>query len=165
MKFHGKKFSFAVVRKKLPNGRYADVDVIEHPGAVVMVPFLSRGTIIFLQQYRPVLGRYLWELPAGTLDKNEQPLACARRELIEETDHKAGVFTRLGKIYPVPGYSTEVIHVFKAEKLTPQAGTKDTDEMIRIKPMTRSEVRKLFRAGRISDAKTIAALSLCGWLS
>ena len=165
MKFHGKKFSFAVVRKKLPNGRYADVDVIEHPGAVVMVPFLSRGTIIFLQQYRPVLGRYLWELPAGTLDKNEQPLACARRELIEETDHKAGVFTRLGKIYPVPGYSTEVIHVFKAEKLTPQAGTKDTDEMIRIKPMTRSEVRKLFRAGRINDAKTIAALSLCGWLS
>ena len=165
MKFQGKKISFAVIKKKLPNGRYADVDVIEHPGAVAIVPFLSRDTIIFLHQYRPVLGRYLLELPAGTLDKDEQPLACARRELIEETNHKGSVFTRLGKIYPVPGYSTEVIHIFKAEKLTPQAGTKDTDEIIRTKPMTRSEVRKLFRAGRINDAKTIAALSLCGWLS
>ncbi|HBO97650.1 MAG TPA: hypothetical protein DE315_04610 [Candidatus Omnitrophica bacterium] len=165
MKFQGKKFSFAVVKKKLPNGRTADVDVIEHPGAVTIVPFLSRDRIILLYQYRPVLGRYLWELPAGTLDKNERPLACARRELIEETGHKAGVFTRLGKIYPVPGYSTEVIHIFKAEKLTPQAGTKDADEIIRTKPVTRPEVRKLFRAGRISDAKTIAALSLCGWLS
>jgi len=165
MKFQGKKFSFAVVKKKLPNGRTADVDVIEHPGAVVIVAFLSRDTIIFLHQYRPVLGRYLWELPAGTLEKDEQPLACARRELIEETDHKGHVFTRLGKIYPVPGYSTEVIHIFKAQKLTAQTGTKDMDEIIRPKPLRKSQVKKLFRAGRITDAKTIAALSLCGWLS
>ena len=165
MNFQGKKFSFAVVKKKLPNGRYVDVDVIEHPGAVVIVPLLSRDTVIFIHQYRPVLGRYLLELPAGTLDKDEQPLACARRELIEETDHRGSVFTRLGKVYPVPGYSTEVIHIFKAEKLTPQAGTKDLDEIIRTKPLRRSEVRKFFRAGRITDAKTIAALTLCGWLS
>ncbi|MBI5023637.1 MAG: NUDIX hydrolase [Candidatus Omnitrophica bacterium] len=165
MKFQGKKFSFAVVKKKLPNGRYADVDVIEHPGAVVIVPFLSRDTVILLHQYRPVLGRYLLELPAGTLERDEQPLACARRELIEETDHKGSVFTRLGKIYPVPGYSTEVIHIFKAEKLTPQTGTKDMDEIIRTKPLRKSAVRKLFRCGGITDAKTIAALSLCGWLS
>ncbi len=165
MKFQGKKFSFAVVKKKLPNGRTAEVDVIEHPGAVVIVPFLSRDAIIFLHQYRPVLGRYLLELPAGTLDKNEQPLACARRELIEETDHTARVFTRLGRIYPVPGYSTEVIHIFKAQKLTPQAGTKDADEVIRTKLLRRSEVNKFFRAGRITDAKTIAALGFCGWLS
>ncbi len=165
MKFHGKKFSFAVVKKKLPNGRTVDVDVIEHPGAVVIVPFLSRDTIIFLHQYRPVLGRYLLELPAGTLDKNEQPLACAQRELIEETDHKGRVFTRLGKIYPVPGYSTEIIHIFKAEKLIPQTGVKDTDEVIRTKLLRKSEARKLFRSGRMTDAKTIAGLSLCGWLS
>lgn len=165
MKFQGKKFSFAVVQKKLPNGRTAEMDVIEHPGAVVIVPFFSRDVIIFLHQYRPVLGRYLLELPAGTLDKNERPLACARRELIEETDHAARVFTRLGRIYPVPGYSTEVIHIFKAQKLTPQAGIKDTDEVIRTKLLRRSEVKKLFRAGRITDAKTIAALSFCGWLS
>lgn len=165
MKFQGKKFSFAVVQKKLPNGRTAEVDVIEHPGAVVIVPFFSRDVIIFLHQYRPVLGRYLLELPAGTLDKNERLLACARRELIEETDHTARVFTRLGKIYPVPGYSTEVIHIFKAQKLTPQAGIKDADEVIRTKFLRRFEVNKLFRAGRITDAKTIAALSFCGWLS
>ncbi len=165
MKFQGKKFSFSVVKKKLPNGCTADVDVIEHPGAVLIVPFLTKDTIIFLHQYRPVLGRYLWELPAGTLDQNERPLACARRELIEETDHRGNVFTRLGKIYPVPGYSTEVIHIFKAQKLTAQMGTKDTDEIIRTKSLRKSEVRKLFRAGRITDAKTIAALSLCGWLS
>ncbi len=165
MKFQGKKFSFAVVKKKLPNGRTADVDVIEHPGAVLIVPFLTKDTIIFLHQYRPVLGRYLWELPAGTLERDEQPLACARRELIEETDHRGSVFTRLGKIYPVPGYSTEVILSFKAEKLTPHTGVQDTDEIIRTKHLRRSEVRKLFRGGGITDAKTIAALSLCGWLS
>ena len=165
MKFQGKKFSFAVVKKKLPGGRYAEVDVIEHPGAVLIVPFLTKDTIIFLHQYRPVIGRYLLELPAGTIDKNERPLGCARRELIEETDYRAGVFTRLGKIYPVPGYSTEVIHIFKAETLTRQKGIKDSDEVIRTKILHNSEVNKLFRAGRITDAKTLCALSLCGWLS
>ena len=165
MKFQGKKLSFAIVKKKLPNGRYAGVDVVEHPGAVVSGPFFSRDSIIFLHQYRPVLGRYLLGLPAGTLDKNERPIACARRELIEETDRKAGAFTRLGKIYPAPGCSTEVIRIFKAEKLIPKTGIKDADEVIRIKPLRKSAVKKLLRAGRITDAKTIAALSLCGWLS
>lgn len=165
MRFQGKKFSFAVVKKKLPGGRYAEVDVIEHPGAVLIVPFLTKDAIVFLHQYRPVLGRYLLELPAGTLDKNEQPPDCARRELIEETDYRAGALTLLGKIYPVPGYSTEVIHIFKAEKLTRQKGIKDSDEVIQTKILHKSEVNKLFRTGRIPDAKTICALSLCGWLS
>lgn len=164
MKFKGKKFSFAVVKKKLPGGRYADVDVIEHPGAVLIIPFLTKDTIIFLHQYRPVLGRYLLELPAGTLNKNESPLKCAQRELIEETDHKGSVFIRLGAVYPVPGYSTEIIYIFQAEKLTLQKGVKDFDEVIQTKVLRKPEVKKLFKAGRIKDAKTIVALAFCGWL-
>lgn len=164
MKFRGKKFSFEVAQKRLPDGRWVRVDLIEHPGAVVIVPFLNPDTIIFLRQYRPVLGRYLLELPAGTLNKHERPLACARRELIEETDHQGRLFSRLGEIYPVPGYSTEIIHIFKAENLTPQKGCKDEDELIRTRPLKKPDVKKLFHAGRIKDAKTIAALSFCGWL-
>ncbi len=160
MRLKGKKISFAVVRKKLPGGRTVNVDVVEHPGAVLIIPFLSRDKIIFLHQYRPVLGKYLLELPAGTLGKRERPLDCARRELVEETDHRAGRCVRLGKIYPVPGYSTEVIYIYKAEKLVRQKGTKDTDEVIRTRILGRSEVKKLLRSGRITDAKTLAALVL-----
>ncbi len=161
----GSKFNFAVVRKLLPNGSSIDVDVVEHPGAVLILPFLTRDQLIFLHQYRPVLGRFLLELPAGTLNARERPLVCAHRELIEETDYTAGRLTRLGKIYPVPGYSTEIIHIFKAQRLIKKRGVKDPDEIIEIKILNKLEVQDLVRTGRIMDAKTLAALGLCGWLS
>lgn len=164
MKVRGKKFSFAVVRKTLPNGLRVEVDRIEHPGAVLIIPFLTKDKVVFLDQYRPVLGRYLLELPAGTLDKNERPLLCARRELIEETNYKAGRLQRLGRIYPVPGYSTEIIYIYKAEGLTQEKGTRDKDEIIRPKILTKMEAKKIFQKGRIHDAKTICGLVLCGWL-
>lgn len=161
----GSKFSFAVVRKLLPNGSSVDCDVVEHPGAVLILPFLTRDQLIFLYQYRPVLGRFLLELPAGTLNACERPLACAHRELIEETDYAAGQLTRLGQIYPVPGYSTEIIHIFKAQRLVKKQGVKDPDETIEAKVLNKSQVQNLVRTGRIMDAKTLAALGLCGWLS
>ena len=140
------------------------VELIEHPGAALMVPFLTKEKMIFLRQYRAVLEKYLYELPAGTLENKEKALTCAKRELIEETGYAAKKMTKLGRIYPVPGYSTEVIYIYKAEGLTAQSGLKDIDEIIQVRIFTRQEVQNLFHRKKIIDAKTICALAFCGWI-
>lgn len=165
MRVKGKKFDFTVVTKRLPTGLKIEMDLVEHPGAVLVIPFLSQDRIVFLRQYRAAVGKYLWELPAGTLERKESIRQCAKRELMEETRFETGRLTSVGKIHPVPGYSTEVIHIFKAEELKKgKGGTGDADEVIRVQIFTRTHVRKIFREGRITDAKTICALALCGWI-
>ena len=162
--FRGKAIALTKQRRRLPNGRLANIEIIEHPGAVLIVPFLSKNEIVFLHQYRPVIKSYLYELPAGTLNKNETPWACAHRELVEETGYRAKRLTRVGRIYPVPGYSTELITVFKAEHLIPDSAQKDFEEIILTKVFKKSEIKKLFNQGKIIDAKTICGFVFCGWL-
>lgn len=164
-KIKGKKVTFSVVKRRLPTGRTATIDLVEHPGAGLIVPFLSPDKIIFLYQYRAVLDEYLYELPAGTLEKDEPVLACVKRELMEETGYAGRRFVRLGKIYPVPGYSNEVIYIYKAEGLIPAQAEKDRDEVIQPKVFNRSHVKALFKKGKIVDAKTICGLVMVGWLS
>ena len=164
MKVKGKKYTFLVREAKLPDGRTTRVEMIEHPGAALIIPFITSRKIIMLRQYRAVLGSYLYELPAGTLEKGEKPLSCAQRELAEETGYGAKKLTQLGKIIPVPGYSDEVIHIFKAEGLARQDAVKDVDEIIQTFLMSRQEVLSHFRKGKIVDGKTICALAFCGWL-
>ncbi len=164
MRFKGKKFTFAVVRRTLPTGLRVDIDLVEHPGAVLIVPFLNKDEIVFLRQYRAALRKYLIELPAGTLNPKERPVVCARRELIEETNFKARRVRKIGKIHPVPGYSTEVIHIYKAEGLCHQQGIKDADELISLRVLTKPQVKDLFGRGKITDAKTIAGLAMVGWI-
>jgi len=164
MKIRMKKFTVGIQKKKLPNGFEAEMDVIEHPGAALIVPFLTKTKIILLRQYRAVLGKYLLELPAGTLDNKERPLACAKRELMEETNYSARRWKKLGKIYPVPGYATEVIYLYKAEDLSPVIVEGDADEVIHPVIYSRTEIQCLFKKGKIEDAKTISALALCGLL-
>ncbi len=164
MKVKGKKYTFLVREAKLPDGRTTRVEMIEHPGAALIIPFITSRKIIMLRQYRAVLGSYLYELPAGTLEKGEKPLSCAQRELAEETGYGAKKLTRLGKIIPVPGYSDEVIHIFKAEGLTRQDAVKDVDEIIQTFLMSRQEVLNQFRKGKVVDGKTICALAFCRWL-
>jgi len=142
----------------------ATYEVIKHPGAALVVPFLSANRIIMLRQLRPVINSYIYELPAGTLGRNEPPLACARREIVEETGYSAGRFTFLGAIYPVPGYSTEKIFIYKARALKKRERIAEKDEVIEAGVFTRAEIKRLFRAGKIVDAKTIAALAMCRWL-
>ena len=159
-----KKFVYREIVKHLPNGKRTRLQLIEHPGAVLIVPLLSKDKILMLRQYRPAIGQYLLEFPAGTLERGERVAMCARRELIEETGFRAGTLKRLGKIYPVPGYSTEIITIFRAEKLTPAYAPGDADEIIQPRVMTRAQVRRLFGSGQIQDAKTIAALAMGKWL-
>ena len=166
--FKGKLIKVVTQTRRLPNGRWAHLEIVQHPGAVLIVPFLEPDRLIMIHQFRPVLNTYLYELPAGTLNPGERPLTCAARELIEETGYFAKKLTGIGKIFPVPGYSTEMITVFKAEKLKvvdhSSGLPKDPDEVIKVCPMTRTQIKGLFRRGRMNDAKTICALALCGIL-
>jgi len=159
--FSGKLLKVFVKKARLPNGYLATYEMIRHPGAALIVPFLTGDKIIMLKQLRPVIGKHIYELPAGTLDKRESPLSCAKREIIEETGYTAKRFKFLGAIYPVPGYSTEKIFIYKAEGLKETARAAEEDEVIETCIMTRSQIVKLFNSGKITDAKTIAALALC----
>jgi ADP-ribose pyrophosphatase len=160
-----KKPIYLVSRKMtIPNGLKIEKDIILHPGAALMVPFLTHDKVIILRQYRSTLDKYLYEFPAGTLEPGEQPQACARREIMEEAGYRAGKLTRMGMIYPVPGYSDEIIHIYKAEKLTPQKETGDADEVLEPVVVTRAQLKKLFKQGKIVDGKTIAGLAFCGLL-
>ncbi|MDZ4241607.1 MAG: NUDIX hydrolase [Candidatus Omnitrophota bacterium] len=147
----------------LPNGRWMPLDMIDHPGAVCIVPFARRDQVLLIRQYRPVIKKYLYEFPAGTLEAGESPASCARRELIEETGFAARAIRRIGMIYPLPAYSNEIIVIYRAERLFPCQGVQDPDEIIRVHPATRADVRRLLARGLIRDAKTISALGFCGW--
>lgn len=162
--FRGRLLTLVTRSVRLPNGYRVHLEVIIHPGAALIIPFLTEERIVILRQLRPVVGKYLYELPAGTLDKGEAPLACAKREIVEETGYSAAKFTRLGEIYPVPGYSTERIVIYKAEGLRRRQRVAEDDEIIESRAVGKREVRRLFKGGRVVDAKTISALAMCGWL-
>lgn len=158
------KFTYLERDQKLPNGVIKRLRMIDHPGAVLIVPFIDKNNIIVLRQYRPTLGAYLFELPCGTIDPRESPLVCAKRELIEETGYKGGAFSKLGEIYPAPGYTNEKIYLFKAERLTPQTAEQDEDEIISTRIVNRSEIKSMLARRKIHDAKTICAFAYCGWV-
>ncbi len=173
--FKGGLLKLVTDQRRLPNGHIVNLEIIHHPGAVLIVPFLAADRILLLRQFRPVFNTYLYELPAGTLNPKENVLQCARRELIEETGYCAQKWRKVGKIFPVPGYSTETITIFKAQSLrslkeiakkgTPQDVHQDPDEVIKVHIVNQSQIRSLFRKGRIYDAKTICALAFCGMLA
>lgn len=164
LKFKGKLLNLTTKKIRLPNGFVADFEIITHPGAVLVVPFISKDKIMLLRQFRAVLDIYMYELPAGTLKKDESHLSCAEREIIEETGFAARRLEKLGFIFPVPGYSTERIVIYKATGLYEQNCRAEDDEIIESFTVTKSQVRGLFKKGKIIDAKTISALAMCGWL-
>ncbi|PIU41871.1 MAG: NUDIX hydrolase [Candidatus Omnitrophica bacterium CG07_land_8_20_14_0_80_42_15] len=158
--FQGRLLNLFLKRQKFPNGYIGTLEIIKHPGAVLIVPFLSDDKIILIKQYRPVINAYIWELPAGTLNKGEDPLKCARRELIEEIGYDAGILEKIGYIYSAPGYTTEKIIIYKAKKLIKVKAKKEVDEVITPKVFTRKAIQKLINSGKIVDAKTICAIKL-----
>jgi ADP-ribose pyrophosphatase len=160
-----KKLDFRPHQKiVLPNGKTIYASFIHHPGAVIIAPLLDTNTVILLRQFRAPLGRFIYELPAGTIDVPEKPLVCAKRELLEETGYSAKKFKKLGEIYPVPGYSTEVIHIFKAEGLTAGGANPEDYEVIDLKPTSKLEIKRLFQQGKLMDAKSICTFVHLGWL-
>lgn len=164
IRYKGNFLSVYSRRVTLPNGRNTEIEYVEHPGAVLIVPFLTATKLVMLRQYRAVIGNYIYELPAGTLEKGESPLRCAKREIVEETGYRSNRVKKIGRILPVPGYSTEVIYVFKADMLEKKETCLDQDEVIESAVFTGKEIKALFKKGDIVDAKTISALAMCGWL-
>ncbi|MDD5432873.1 MAG: NUDIX hydrolase [Candidatus Omnitrophica bacterium] len=162
--FRGKLLTVQKKKVKLPNGFCAELEIVKHPGAVLVIPFLTSEKVIILKQFRPVINSYLYELPAGTFEKGETPLNCAKREIIEEIGFRATSYKKLGKIYPVPGYSTEEILIFKATGLVKDKQAHQKDEIIKSLVVSKAKIKQLFKSGKIVDAKTICALSFCGWL-
>lgn len=160
--YNGKLIQLSLKRKKLPGGYVADLEVIRHPGAVLIVPFLGRDRVILIRQYRPVIDEYIWELPAGTRKRSETALECAKRELAEEVGCAAKAWKRIGAIYPAPGYTTEKIQLFTAERLSRVRSSRDRDEIIRPRLFSKKEIARLLAGGKIVDAKTICALVLAG---
>lgn len=165
VKHKGRIFDFVREKVALPNGATKFYDFVKHRGAVVIVPLISSDKAIILRQFRIVINKYIYELPAGSIDKGETPYACAKRELAEETGYRSPMVKKIGRLIPCPGYSTEVLHIFKATALKKtKTGHKDPDEIIETLVVSRSQIRKMFKSGKISDAKTIASFAMIGWL-
>ena len=146
---------------QLPNGRTLEKAAVEHPGAVVLVPLRPSANgpeVLMLRQYRHVLDQTILELPAGTRGWEEDWLACAQRELREETGHRAEKFTELGQIWPAPGISDELMQLYLAEALTPAPLPGDEDEMIELVPMPLDELVTMAWNGRLQDAKSIIGI-------
>lgn len=162
----GRVFDFVRERVRLPNGIKKYYDLVKHRGAVVIIPLLSKDKAVIIRQFRIALNSYIFELPAGSIDKGETPAACAGRELIEEINCKARKIEKVGRLFPCPGYSTEILHIFKATGLKPikEDSVKDEDEIIEPIVVSRARVRKMFKNGKILDAKTIASFAMIGWL-
>jgi ADP-ribose pyrophosphatase len=133
---------------------------VRHSGAVAIVPLDGEGKIVLVRQYRHAAGRALLEIPAGTLNKGEDPDQCAIRELQEETGYRPGKLQKIGGIFVAPGYSTEFIHLYLATDLTASRLDKDVDEFIEVQHVPLPEVLNRIRSGEIPDAKTICALFL-----
>lgn len=144
---------------QLPNGKESSREIVEHPGAVAIVPFLNEDTIIMTEQFRKALNQILIEIPAGKIDKGEEPEKCGVRELEEETGYKAEIFEYLGKIVTAPGFTDEVIYLYKASNLYKGKTNMDEDEFINLKTFTLKEVKAMIKSGEIIDSKTIAALA------
>jgi ADP-ribose pyrophosphatase len=155
---HGRAFSFKRDEVQLPNGRRTFRDIVDHPGAVAIIPVLPDGRVALVRQYRYAIRKSLLELPAGTLEQGELPLDCARRELREETGYEAGTIEKMLSFYTAPGYSSEMIHVFVAKDLRLVGAEAEPDENITVKPMGLEEVLRLIDENAIEDAKTICGI-------
>ncbi len=151
----GRSFSFRTDEVELPNGRRAVRDVVEHPGAVAIIPVLEDGRLVLVRQYRYAAGKVLLEIPAGTLDPGEDPLECAVRELREETGYAASSWEGLLSCYMAPGYSSEVIHFYVAEGLAMVGGNPEEDEDISTEILSFDEALSMIEENSIEDAKTI----------
>lgn len=156
--FRGRLLDVRRDEVELPDGTRSVREYIRHPGAVVMVPLLADGRIIFLRQFRYALDRVMVELPAGKVDAGENTEATARRELAEEIGYTCGNLRRLGLIHPCLGYSDEQIVVYLASGLERRGTVSDADEFVEPFELRLEEALDWIERGKITDVKTIIAL-------
>ena len=163
--YEGRIFTVERDRVLLPKGVEATLEVVRHPGSVVLVPMPEPGRVILVRQYRYAIDRWVWELAAGSLKPGEDPAEAAARECEEETGLVAGRVALLGGYYPTPGYCDEKMNYYTCTSLAPPDGsrpaaTQDEDEDIRTAVFSLDEVRDMIRRGEIEDLKTVAGIAL-----
>lgn len=161
--YSGRVINLDVDRVRFPGGTTGELEMVRHPGASAVVPFLSDPAgadpqLLLIRQYRYAAGGYLYEIPAGRLNPGEDPLACAHRELREETGCAAASIEPLFWMFTTPGFTDERIHVFLASGLTTGETARDADEFLDVTPMPLSRVLEMIGRGEIQDAKTALAI-------
>lgn len=147
---------------EMPGGRTVRMDVVRHRGSVVLVPQPTATEVILIRQYRYVIGRWIWELPAGSLDDGESPAVGARRECAEEVGWHPKTLVRLGAYYPTPGFCDEKLTFYACRDLVRPPGPvhHDPDEQIDAKVLTLKNAWRMVERGEVIDLKTVAGLGM-----
>ena len=163
--FEGRVFTVTVESITLPRGDQIDAEIIRHPGSVVLIPITDTGEIVLVRQYRHAIGRWAWELPAGSLKAGEEPASAAVRECHEEISLIPQSVEALGSFFPTPGYCDEEMHFYQATGLRAPvdgdpAAHRDEDEDIETAAFSISTIRTMIERREIIDMKTVAGLAL-----
>ncbi len=163
--YNGRIIDLKVEEVLLPNGKTAGREIVEHRGAVAVLPLTKDGKVIMVEQYRKPAEQELWEIPAGKLEQDETPEECARRELEEETGYKGHIRNLFG-FYTSPGFSNEFLYLYVAADLVRGKQHLDPDEFLDIREFTVDELKDLALSGMIKDAKTLIAIEylFTGWM-
>jgi ADP-ribose pyrophosphatase len=161
--YTGKVIDLDMDTVRFPDGSTGELEMIRHPGASAVVPFLSEPDgedpqVLLIKQFRYAADGFLYEIPAGRLDAGEEPEACARRELREETGCSAERIERLTTIYTTPGFTDERINIYMATGLERGDTAHESDEFMTIETVTLSAALERIRVGEIRDGKTICGL-------
>ena len=161
----GRVFAVKVDRVRLPNGRDVEMEVVRHPGSVVLVPMPAPDRIVLVRQYRYATDQWLWELPAGSLAPGEKLEEAAGRECHEEIGRIAGQIERLGTFYPSPGFCDETMTFFRLTRLrdplpTDPPANLDFNELLEVQEFVIDDARQMVRTGTIIDMKTALGLML-----
>jgi ADP-ribose diphosphatase len=155
--YKGKVIALNIDTVTLPNGLTVDLEMVRHPGAAAIVP-VKDDIVVLIRQFRHAAGGFIYEIPAGKLHPGEDPRACAARELEEEIGYRAGGLELISSIFTAPGFTDEVIHIYKATGLTKGRQQLDRDEVLEVVEMPLAEAMTMIRAGTIRDAKTMVGL-------
>ncbi|TZE83428.1 NUDIX hydrolase [Calorimonas adulescens] len=155
--YDGRIINLRVDEVLLPNGRVAGREIVEHKGAVAVVPITIDNKVVMVKQYRKPAEDELWEIPAGKLEAGEQPEECAKRELEEETGY-SGEIKKIYEFYTSPGFSDEYIYLYLATGLVPGKQHLDPDELLDMQEFSMEEIKDMLTSGAIRDAKTIIGI-------
>ncbi|MHB8481736.1 MAG: NUDIX domain-containing protein [Nitrospiria bacterium] len=156
--YEGKILNIELDQVTLPNGHQIELEMIHHPGAAAVVPLLEDGNVVLIYQYRYAAGGYIYEIPAGKLDPDEDPVECAKRELEEETGYTAGRYQKLVSFLTTPGFCDEIIHVYLAQSLIQGEQNLEASEVLEVKKVPFKKSLEMIEQGLIMDGKSIIGL-------
>jgi ADP-ribose pyrophosphatase len=156
--YRGKIVNLYQENVTLPNGTRIEFEIVEHPGGAAVVALDEHNRVCLLRQYRPVMQGWMWELPAGKLDREEPPLITAKRELEEEAGLRAILWTSLGKMISSPGVFTEIVYLYMAQNFEHVPVDTETHELIEVHWIPFQKALTMASADEITDGKTLAGL-------